>query len=90
MNDAPVLLCIVTEKGGTIVCAAHCIGCMAGLGDCRSHTATVLFYIKVWTRLHGRLACTQVKCTWLLPAYVKEISYARVEDINFKLVTYQS
>ena len=46
--------------------------------------ASVLFYIEVWTRLHGKLAYTQVKCTWLLPAYVKEISYACAEDINFK------
>ena len=83
MNDVPVLLCIVTEKDGTIICA-HCVGCMAGLGECCSHIASVLFYIEVWTRLHGRLACTQVKCTWLLPTYVKEISYGRVEDINFK------
>ena len=83
MNDAPVLLWIVTEKDGTIICA-RCVGCMAGLGECCSHTASVLFYIEVWTRLHGRLACTQVKCTWLLPTYVKEISYARVDDINFK------
>ena len=83
MNDAPVLLWMVTEKDGTIICA-HCVGCTAGLGECCSHIASVLFYIEVWTRLHGRLACTQVKCTWLLPTYVKEISYARVEDINFK------
>ena len=85
MNDAPVILWIVTEKDGTIICA-HCVGCMAGLWECCSHIASVLFYIEVWTRLHGRLACTQVKCTWLLPTYVKEISYAHVEDINFKSV----
>ena len=40
--------------------------------------------VEVWTRLHGKLAYTQVKCTWLLPTYVKEISYVCVEDINFK------
>ena len=61
MNDAPVLLWIVTEKDFTI--CAHCVDCMAGLGECCSHVASVLFYIEVWTRLHGRLACTQVKCT---------------------------
>eukprot|EP00795_Rhopilema_esculentum_P002435 gene2435-18089_t len=31
MNDPPVLLLIITEKDGTILCA-HCVGCMAGLG----------------------------------------------------------
>ena len=81
--DTPVLLWIVTEKDGTII-YAYCAGCMEGLGECCSHIASVLFYIEVWTRLHGKLACTQVKCTWLLPTYVKEISYACVEDINFK------
>ena len=57
MNDAPVLLWIVTEKDGTIICP-HCVDCMAGLGECCSRIASVLFYIEVWTRLHGRLACT--------------------------------
>lgn len=32
---------------------------------------------------HGKLACTQVKCTWLLPIYVNEVPYARVKDIDF-------
>ena len=72
MNDAPVLLWIVTEKDGTIICA-HCVGCMAGLRECCSHIANVLFYIEVWTRLHGRLACTQIKCTWLLPNLCERI-----------------
>ena len=34
-------------------------------------------------RLNGKLACTQVKCTWLLPSAVKQVVYARVKDINF-------
>ena len=48
-----------------------------------SHVASVLFYIEAWTRILGKLSCTQVKCTWLLPSYVKEVPYARVRDINF-------
>ena len=35
-----------------------------------------------WTRILGKLSCTQVKCTWLLPSYVKEVPYARVRDIH--------
>ena len=42
-----------------------------------------MFYIKAWTRIQGKLACTQVKCTWLLPTYVNEVPYARVKDIDF-------
>ena len=82
MNDPPVLLWIITEKDGTILCA-HCVGCMAGLGECCSHIASVLFYLEVWTRLNGKLACTQTKCTWILPTYVKEIYYAPVKNIDF-------
>ena len=82
MNDPHVQLWIITTKDGTVV-SAHCAGCMAGLGECCSHIASVLFYLEVWTRLNGKLACTQVKCTWLLPSAVKHLEYARVEDINF-------
>ena len=56
---------------------------MAGLGECCFHVASVLFYIEVWTRLHGKLACTQVKCTWILPTYVKEVQYDKAKNINF-------
>ena len=46
--------------------------------------ASVLFYVEAWTRINGKLACTQVKCTWLLPAYINEVPYSEVKDINFK------
>ena len=82
INDPSVPLWILTEKDGTIICA-HCTGCMAGLGECCLHIASVLFYLEAWTRLNGKLACTQVKCTWILPTYVKEVSYAPVSDIDF-------
>ena len=34
-------------------------------------------------RIHGKLACAQVKCAWLLPTYVNEVSDERVKDIDF-------
>ena len=64
MNDPPVPLWIITEEDVTVVCA-HCTGCMAGLGECCSHVASALFYLEVWTRFNGKLACTQVKCIWI-------------------------
>eukprot|EP00794_Sanderia_malayensis_P014628 gene14628-16147_t len=82
MNDPLVQLWIITNEEGTVI-SAHCT-CMAGLGECCSHIASVLFYIEVWTRLNGKLACTQVKCTWILPSFVKQIDYAEVKDIIFK------
>ncbi|KXJ23861.1 Chromatin modification-related protein YNG2 [Exaiptasia diaphana] len=39
---------------------------------------------QTWTRINGSLACTQVKCTWLLPTYVKEVNYEEVKAINLK------
>ena len=54
MNNSPVPLWIITEKDGTIICA-HCVGCMAGLGECCSHIASVLFYLEVWTRFAWRI-----------------------------------
>ena len=54
-NDPPIPVWIICSKDGTEICA-HCIGCMAGLGECCSHVASVLFYIEVWTRLDGKLA----------------------------------
>ena len=63
--------------------SAHCLGCKAGLAESCSHTASILFYLKAWTKINGRLSCTQVKYTWLLPLYVKQVDYARVHDINF-------
>ena len=29
------------------------------------------------------MSFTQVKCSWILPSYVKEVEYSRVRDINF-------
>jgi len=75
MNDALVNIWIFAEKDGTII-SAHCLGCKAGLGESCSHVASVMFYIEAVTRIQGKLACTQAKCTWILPTYVNEVPYA--------------
>ena len=59
------------------------LGCKAGLAESGSHIASALFYIECWTRINGKLSCTQVKCTWLLPTYVSKVTYARARDIDF-------
>ncbi|PFX11557.1 hypothetical protein AWC38_SpisGene24661 [Stylophora pistillata] len=82
MNKPPVDIWIITETDGTIL-SAHCLGCKAGLGETCTHVASVMFYIEAWTRIDGKLACTRVKCTWLLPTYVSEVNYAPVQDIDF-------
>ena len=77
MNDPCVTLWIITEENGTVL-FAHCIGSMAGQGECCSHIASVLFYIEAWNRVNEKLSCTQVKCSWLMPTAVKEVPYAPV------------
>ena len=82
MNDPHVQLWIIANKEGTVL-TGNCAGCMTGLGECCSHIASVRFYIEVWARLNGKLACTQIKFTWLLPTAVKQVDYARTKDFNF-------
>ena len=82
MNDPLVNIWVITESDGTIL-AAHYLGCKAGLTESCSHIPSILFYIEAWIRINGKLACTQVKCSWLLPTYVNEVSYERVKDIDF-------
>ena len=42
-----------------------------------------MFYIEAVTRIQGKLACTQAKCTWILLTYANEVPYAKVGDIDF-------
>ncbi|XP_022791052.1 uncharacterized protein LOC111330459 [Stylophora pistillata] len=82
MNDPLVDIWLITGKDGRIF-SAHCLGCKAGLAESCSHVASVLFYIECCTRINGKLACTQVKCSWLLPTYVSNVTYARAKEIDF-------
>ena len=61
MTEAPLPVWIIASKEGTII-SAHCLGCKARLAESCSHVASVLFYVEAWTRINGKLACTQVKC----------------------------
>lgn len=81
MNDPLISVWVIAEKDGTVK-SAHCLGCKAGLAESCSHAASVLFYIEAWTRIRGKLSCTEVKCTWLLPSFVKEVPYAKMRHIN--------
>ena len=81
MNDPLISVWVIAEKDGTVK-SAHCLGCKARLAKSCSHVASVLFYIEAWTRIRGKLSCTEVKCTWLLPSFVKEVPYAKMRFIN--------
>lgn len=69
MNEPPIPVLIIASKDGSII-SAHCLGCKARIGEPCSHVASVLFYVEAWIRIHGKLTCTQVICSWLLPTYV--------------------
>ena len=82
MNDSLISCWVITERQGTIL-FAHCLGCKAGLAESCSHIASVLFYLEAWTKINGRLACMLVKCSWILPTYVKQVEYEKAREINF-------
>lgn len=82
MNDPLVNISIIAETDGTIL-STHCLGYKAGLAESCSHIARVLFCIEAWIRINGKLACTQVKCIWLLPTFVNKVPYAMVRNIDF-------
>ena len=68
------------SQEGTVL-SVHCMDCKAGF--C-SHVASILFYIEASARIHEKLACTQLKCSWLLPKGMNDVPYSRVRDINLK------
>jgi len=82
MNDPLVNIWVISENDGTIL-SAHCLGCKAGLAESCPHIASVIFYLEATTRIHGKLACTQVKCLWILSTYVNEVPVTRAKDIDF-------
>ncbi len=71
---------MIIEKSGE-VCCAHC-NCMAGLGEACSHIAAVLFYGEAAFRVKERETCTQMKCEWVLPSYLKNVEYLPVSDMS--------
>ena len=85
MNDPLVNVWILTETEGAIT-SAHCSRCKAGLAESCFNVATTMMYIECWARINGKMACTQVKCSWLLPTYVNKVTYERVVDIDFTSV----
>jgi len=81
VNDPLISVWVIAEKDGTVK-SAHCLGCKSGLAESCSHAASVLFYIEAWRRIRGKLSCSEVRCTWLLSLFVKEVPYAKMQFIN--------
>ena len=56
---------------------------MAGLGECCSHVASVLWAIESGVRIRDSMTVTQKKAYWVIPNAVKEVLYAPVKSIDF-------
>lgn len=80
-SETPLSSWIVYECTGEVVCA-HC-NCMAGQGEVCTHVAAILFYLETAAKMNGTPTCTQQKCSWVIPAYQKDIPYAPVSQIDF-------
>ena len=83
MNDPLPPIWIISSNEGTVL-SAHCMDCKAGLTETYFHVTGVLFSIEAWPRLQRQLACTQMKCSWIIPSHVKKMPYAPISKINFK------
>lgn len=83
MNKTLIQIWIITVKDGTMNWA-HCLRCKVELVESCLHIASVLFYLEAWTKVSEKLACTQMKCSGILPGFGNEVEYAQVCDINFK------
>ncbi|CAH3031325.1 unnamed protein product, partial [Pocillopora meandrina] len=85
MNDSLISCWVIMEREVTIL-FAHCLGCKAGEvqdGIRAGPSEHSLLSKFLSTKINGRLACTQLKCSWLLPTYVKQVEYEKVREINF-------
>ena len=62
MNDPPLRPWVSVADDG-IITTAHCT-CMAGLAECCSHIAALLFTIQAKIKTLENAACTSRKCKW--------------------------
>ena len=56
---------------------------MAGLGECCSHVASLLWAVEAGVRIRDSMTVTQKKAYWVMPSGVKDVPYAQVKDIEF-------
>ena len=82
MREKPLTPWIIAESGGKIL-AGHC-DCMAGLGETCSHIGSLLWAVEAGVRIRDSMTVTQKKAYWVIPNAVKEVSYARIKDMNFQ------
>lgn len=80
LNEKALSPWAIIQTDGKIL-AAHC-DCMAGLGEACTHIAAMLFSIEATVKVRESRTVTEEKAYWL-PASMKGVSYAKIEDIDF-------
>ena len=81
LSEKPLTPWVVAEPSGKIV-AAHC-NCMAGLGECCSHVASLLWACEAGARIRDSMTVTQKSAYWVMPSGMKDIPYAPVKEMDF-------
>ena len=81
MSERPLTPWIIAEPCGKIVCA-HC-DCKAGLGECCSHVASLLWAIEAGVRIRDSMTVTQKEAYWVMPQSIKDVPYSPVNNIDF-------
>ena len=81
LSEKPLTPWVIAEPSGKILCA-HC-DCMAGLGECCSHVASLLWAVEAGVRIRDSMTVTQKKAYWVMPNGVKDVPYAPVKSIEF-------
>ena len=56
---------------------------MAGLGECCSHVASLLWAVEAGARVGDSMTVTQKKAYWVVSNGVKDIPYAPLKSIGF-------
>ncbi|XP_060085336.1 uncharacterized protein LOC132564723 [Ylistrum balloti] len=80
LTDTPLTPWIIIEPDGKVL-AAHC-NCMAGLGECCTHVAALLYSIEATVLVRNSRTVTEEKAYWL-PASVKGANYKTLKEIDF-------
>ena len=82
LNEKPLTPWIIAEEGGKII-SAHC-DCVAGLGECCSHIASLLWAVESGVRIRDSMTVTEKKAYWVIPAGIKQVPYAQIRNIKFQ------
>ena len=83
INEKPVQTWVIVSTDGSVD-SAHCTF-MAGLGECCSHAAAVLFALETAARLRGELSVTDSSAYWKFPSATRfDNPYVRIKDMDLQ------